>query len=333
MPLPQAVNVVRWNAPELRDYESGRVIYDETGITGLNRIPIGELAGNILAGAKFNHAESLPVAPEELVNTLLIDGCWLDAQGVIQANIISASQNQAVQYIPPANPGEDTITRIWERVDDGWNITDYKDYGQQGQAATREPGFAPDALVRWYYNPLCPTGVLYPARKTYARLEELADSMRNAQRGPGAKTGIPGYVHNRNLVAQDLLSDRPFFFTGTETPLDRMTSTAVVDQLLTEIARLEPKYYAQTHIVDTSNPVQRPSGADRQLVLGPMFRFVDAMRKQVSAVLALYNATWVYERIHTTDTAERIQQLDLLVRQRDLMAITAQDFVVQAGEL
>ena len=117
----------------------------------------------------------------------------------------------------------------------------------------------------------------------------------DAQRGPGAKTAIGGFVRNRNLVETDLMSNRPYVFTGSDLPLDRMTSTAVVDQLVTETKRLEPKYTQLCNYVDTTDPIQRPSGADRELVLGPMMKYVAYVRAQMTAVLGLYGASWTYE--------------------------------------
>lgn len=317
-----------WSTPALKDYESGRCVYDSETITGLNRIPVDKLAGYALAGAVFTSAERLPLSPEEITLALLIDGSWLEADGVHQTNIHAANASTIEQCIPPMDTMHQEITRIWQHGLDGWVIQDFVN----GQPAG-EPGFAPDSAVRHHHNPLSPTGVLLPASKTFARLEEIAELIRNAQRGPGAKTAIPGYVRNRNLVEQDLMSDKPFVFTGTEQPLDRMTSTAVVDQLVAEAVRLQPQYYQLTHYVDTTGNVQRPSGTDRQLVLGPMFRYVDYIRRQMSAVLALYGASWVYERIHTTDITERAQQLDLYERQLALRVIDQGTFDKQAGEL
>ncbi len=328
-----AGRAVTYAAPPLYEYESGRCMFQEDGITGLNRIPIGELAGYILAGASFTDTDALPLAPESVAATALIDGSWLDVDGEVQTNIIGATQTKVEQYIAPDDQLKAPRVRVWEKTPTGWSIQDYYDYGMESQREVGTKGSAADALVKYHFNPLSPAGVLYPARKTYARLEELAELIRAAQRGPGAKTAIGGFVRNRNLVEGDLMSDKPYFFTGSDQPLDRMTSTAVVDQLISEVGRLEPKYYQQVHIVDTTGPVQRPSGEDRAQVLGPMFRYVDYARKQVTAILDLYGAAWTFERIHTTSVAERTAELELLIRRRDLGALDAKVFLSQVMEL
>jgi len=284
-----------YGAPEMQDYESGRCVWDAESMTGLNRIPIDRLAGYALAGAVFNGAELLPQAPEEVVLSLLIDGSWVDAGGEIQTHIIGATQHSIAQHIKLDDYNE--VTRIWMREMEGgdWILVDYVGYGTASQRMLDDPGTIPAALVKYHYNPLSPAGVLYPARRSFERLEEIAILIREAQLGPGAKTAIMGYVRNRAQVEADLRSRRPYFFPGSEQPLDRMTSTAVVDQLVTEFDRLKPLYFQLVRCVDTTTPVQRPSGTDRELVLDPMFSYVDYVRAQVDGVLALYGASWTYE--------------------------------------
>jgi hypothetical protein len=283
---------VKYSAPPLYEFKSGRQVYEDEGITGMNHIPINELAGYVLAGAKFTGETNLPCAPEEIVTSALVEGTWLDANGEIQRDIIGAGRDWALQYIAPKDTAQEEITRLWKNGGESWAIIDYVHYGEQTQAVVGNPGSAPAALVRFHFNALSPTGVLYPERKGYARIEEVAMLIREAQRGPGAKTAIGGFVRNRNMVEQDLMGDKPYFFTGSDQPLDRMTSTAVVDQLISEAVRLEPRYFKAVYVVDTSNPVQRPSGTDRGLVLGPMYRYVAYVRRQVDAILALYGASW-----------------------------------------
>jgi hypothetical protein len=294
----------KFTAPPLRDFHSGREIYSDEGITGLNHIPVNELAGYALAGAEFSGEENLPCAPEEVVTGTLIEGTWLDAQGVIQQNIIGAARDWVLQYIQSDDLTTETVIRKWQNGGARWSITDYAEYGTANQRVVGKPGSAPSSRIRYHFNALSPTGVLYPERKGYARIEEVAWLIREAQRGPGAKTAIGGYVRNRHMVEQDLMSDQPYFFTGSDQPLDRMTSTAVVDQLISEANRLEPRYYKAVYIVDTSNPVQRPSGADRGLVLGPMFRYVAYVRKQVDAILKLYGASWTTDPLPSDTVAE-----------------------------
>ena len=277
-----------WGAPPLREFETGRQIYECDSITGFNRIPINVLGGYVLAGAAFTSAELLPLSPEEIATTLLIDGSWLEADGIVQHHISDASKDQVEQWIE--GEGYNEVTRITARTPDGWVIQTF----QHDEPADDPREFPADA-IRYHYNPLSPTGVLLPAAMTFARLEEIADLIRDAQRGPGAKTAIGGFVRNRNLVETDLMSNRPYVFTGSELPLDRMTSTAVVDQLVTETKRLEPKYTQLCNYVDTTDPIQRPSGADRELVLGPMMKYVAYVRAQMTAVLGLYGASWTYE--------------------------------------
>jgi hypothetical protein len=291
-----------WGAPKMQDYESGRCVYDADSMTGLNRIPVDRLAGYALNGAVFSSAELLPLSPEQVILNLLIDGSWLEVNGIVQTDIIAAAKNIVLQHIP-SDVGE--VTREWKRTDGlpmtdgnatgaGWVVTDYEDYGTGLQAAKSEPQFVPDDACRYHFNPLSPAGILYPARRSFERLEEIAILIREAQLGPGAKTAIGGYVRNRANVEADLRSRKSWFFTGSDAPLDRMTSTAVVDQLASEFDRLKPLYFQLVYCVDTTNPVQRPSGADRELILDPMFTYVDYVRRMADGVLALYGAEWTY---------------------------------------
>jgi hypothetical protein len=298
-------------------YVSGRALYDEHSITGLNRIPVIKLAGYVLAGAKLLTPPRYNVSLEEIHATLEIDGSLLMVNGEMQTGVIQADWDSCVQCIPACaiEGGAQDIYREYEITPDGVTVTDWLHYGEAAQAIIAGPTALPRADVVWYYNAAEPVGILYHAQGTYRRIEEISQTVRRFQKGPATKVGVTGYVRDEDKVRAEMMNDDPMYIiSGVNTQITMGGNTAAIDQLLNEQSKLLPMYYQQTHIVDTESPVQRPSGADRTLVMGPMLRYVDTVRAQITNVLEQLGATWTTERIHTTDILDRQNEFNLLVQ-------------------
>lgn len=321
---------------------TGRELYSDPSITGLNRVPITILSSYILAKASLTSGV-VPFSLEELTETLLVDGPWIEwktppiKKDEELCGVWDAKRDQFTLRIEKENQQayeqDSYILRQFKSNGSGWTITDFTPNGNDGYDET-PGGSAPASALNYIFNAVSPVGVLMPAQVTYNRIEEIANTIRRFQTGPGAKTLIVGNVRNKTTATADLESDDPYAFVGgSGVVVDRMASTAAIDQLIAETTRLQPLYYQQVHMVDTTSPVQRPSGQDRALVLGPMMRFVDALTSQITRVLDYYGAAWRYERIHTTDVLDRTQQMALLIQQRDLKVITQSEFDQRAGEL
>jgi hypothetical protein len=316
-------------------YVSGRELYDEHSITGLNRIPVIKLAGYVLAGAKVVTPPSYPVSLEEIHTTLEVDGSLLMVRGEIEGGLVEAEWDSCTQLLPACEiegKSED-VYREYERTPDGWQVTDYTHYGDPAQVEIASV-LMPESEIVYYFNAAEPVGILYHAQRTYRRIEEITQTIRKFQKGPATKVGVTGYIRDEDKVRAELMGPDPFYvISGVDTNITMGGNTAAIDQLLREQQALLPMYYQQTHVVDTESPVQRPSGADRALVLGPMLRYVESVRNQIKAVMTQLGAECTFERIHTTDILDRQNEFNLLLQLQQLGVITLSEFTVAAKEL
>ena len=323
-----------WSGGDAPEYLplSGRELYESRSITGLNRIPIITLTGFVLSGARVSG--SVPVPLETIVEAMLIDGPVVLIGGEMASDIVESRPNSFTQLFRDVTLAGSTmdIHRVYQRTPAGWAYVDYRHYGGKDQTVIAQGDLPADAVTYWY-NAVTPTGILYPSQDTYHRIEEIARSIRTMQSGPSTKTIVGGHIRNQTQAAADLVGNDPVVFIPGDVTVDKMADTGVVNQLISEFDKLLPMWYQLTHIVDTASPIQRPSGADRQLVLAPMRRFVELLRDQITNVLAMFGASWSSERLHTTDVAERQAALLLLKDLRDSQVIDQAEFTDQAQKL
>jgi hypothetical protein len=319
------------NGTDAPDYVqvTGRELYEAASITGLNRIPILLLEGFILSGATTTSEPPIPLT--QLNEGLLVDGSVLLVNDIQQTNIVWSSSDQVRQEITGRvanNTATEKITRVWLRLESSdWLVTDWTNFGNVQAAQVSDPVTIPGGQVNYYWNAADPEGILYRPQNTYHRLEEIERTIRRFQSGPGAKTLIFGHIRNLDDASRQLNSDDPSAVIAGDIRVDRITSTSAIDQLMSESNMLQPMWYQQTHVVDTTSPVQRPSGADRKLVLAPMFRFIEQTRRQLTELLdQFWGISWSTERLHTTDTQERLVEFQLLKEMRDLGVLPDDEF-------
>ena len=123
---------------------SGRELFEELSITGLNRSPIEILSNYVLAGVRVTGGTP-PLPPPQLVERLLVEGTLLWVGGVLQGDLRECERNEQTGLI--------TITQEWENVqlsdstgdvireyrqqpDGTWQV---RDYVQGSQTELMEP--------------------------------------------------------------------------------------------------------------------------------------------------------------------------------------------------
>ncbi len=285
---------------------SGRELYEAISITGLNRAPIGILCNYILAGVVVEG--NIPEPIETYCERQLVDGTLFWVDEVLQDNIREAAPTHIMQLFPAVlYAGTATnIIRCYDKQKSGdWLVTDTNAYG----GATGKPVNLAGERVRIYPNGL---GVLYYVQWLYRRIEEIIETIRKQQTGPNAKTYIKGFVRNVQAAKQEMTSDEYLGVIPGDWNLDRGTNTDAIEQLQSEYLLLLRLYYQHLTVTDIAYQPDRPSGADRYLLVGPMLRMIEVQRKKLNEILAFFDAYATFERMTTAPVADRLLELQLL---------------------
>lgn len=311
---------------------SGRQVFEERSITGLNRLPVVIHANAINKGATEQGTD--PTVPE-ITERVLVDGTLLDVGGVIRTNILAVRRpdnetpGSVVEVFP--RDGMDRpvdIHRHWYTLDGiQWF---YQDMDKTGALEGQPTLVESDVRVIWNG-----TGILEPTQWTYRRLEQIENSVRRLQTGAGLKTILHGMIRNIQQT-KDALNDEgeDIAVVSGDTKVDRATSTNQIDKLESERKALLALYYQAVNITDTTYQPDRPSGADRQLQLAPQARFIEAQREIISRVMReWYGVNVEFSQLHTASVQDRTMEYQLLVQLRDAMVITAEEFSEKAKKL
>ncbi len=332
--LKMSLNGVDWSGGIAPEYErvSGRELYEARSITGLNRMPVTILSGFVLSGAVVTG--NIPFKLEELAESLMVDGSTFVLNGKIEGDIIYSDQHKIIQQFEnrEVNSTEQTITRVYSHKNGKWTMVDYAHYGTEAQMKV-ERRTVPNGAIVYVYNAVSPSGILEPVQDVYHRIEEIMRTVRSWQTGASTKTIVSGHVRDRDGAAAAMQGDDQVVFFPGDISVNRAGNTATVDQLTSEYGTLLPLWQQLTHYVDVTSPVQRPSGADRQLVMAPMRRYIDSVKGQITDVLAMYGAAWSSDRLHTTDVNERLLELSLLRELKNDNVIDQSVFTDQAQKL
>lgn len=319
-----------WSGGEPPRYPTwgGHALYHEASITGLNRIPVDLLMSYALTGASVSGDTPIPL--EDIARHILLAGSTLLIDDIPVPNVIYADGRRLLQAV--YQPGQPEHIIEYATAADGWVITRIYDYGSEVEKREEiERGAFEN--ISYIYNPVSPTGVLYPAQYTYRRLEEIERGLRKLQSGPSVKTIVTGHIRNIEQARRELTNDGPIAFVpGADVSIDKTGDTNAVAQMLSEYGELINRYWQQVHVTEMDT-VQRPSSTDRKLTLGPMMRYVETLRNEITRVLAVWGASWTYERLHTADVQERRLALDLLREMRNDGIIGAETYQVYGEKL
>ena len=350
----------------------GREIYKLDSISGLNRSPIDTLEAFILQGALYKpdppfdddelvrrhlvdgryaliDVERMPERfrgeagklgsgeagkaepvgavedPAPKVRYQFLDGLVLDEE---QTPFSRRRFAQRFWGEVPGRSGLALIERDFIRQADGrWLVRDFELDHRDKPLDQAEIGA--DELRVFAFG----DGVLKPAQKGFRRLEEIFVSLRKLQTGVNSKTIVTGYLGNIGQAKQalnDPESDTINFPLASG--VNRVASTAAVDQLVRELEALLPRYLQSVHIVDTSH-LDRTATVSRRLLMLPMLNFVEKARRELQLVFSEFGVTAGFERIRVDGIEERIRQYELLKLMRDDSVITPVEFQTESKSL
>ena len=304
---------------------TGREIFEELSITGLNRSPIETLTSLISADSELNQAPAVTDWPEiplaVICEYVLVDGSFAvrytgdkkaDEPYVFLKDCVEIHKTKIVQQLRNERGLLSEIVRVYEKGEKNWTVKDIRNYEKPDAQIQKTEKYPVALLIAYPYG----QGLLYWNQKTYRRLEEIEQSIRQ-QTGPASLsmiiTGFAGSV----TQARSTFGKGPKIvgIPGNVT-VHRVASNTTADQLMSNSEGLLTKYYKNMHLVEVSE-TSTMSGRSRKIAMMPMLSYVESIRAVLDEVYELlgYEVSW--GGIDVLETAELISQLDFLKRGRD----------------
>jgi len=332
-----------------QDFEltTGRVIYDSYSISTLNKLPVSILHAFTTAGVSWDG--QLPVQLNPIVEAVLVDGSvviidnqYLDAQHSEFKKIspdrsllfrtVAVADDQAIQYLTKRSEGDAQIVRVYIRSASAWMMTDYTNYGTDKEEKLDEIGTMPFDSFYVYPNG---TGIIEPYQKTYMRLEEMEDTLRNQTTDSALTVIIGGNTGGRDeAIKAQRLGHRLLFFPDKDISVNRVADTHITDQLLAQQDSLLRRYFMALHIVDVEANANM-SGVARRLSMLPTLNFVDTVRDDVEMIMDDLGYTgkisWI--NLVLTESDESLKRVELVKMVKAEINMTAEEFNRHLREL
>ena len=309
---------------------TGREIYDEQMISGMNKMPVSTLISFIIGGTQF---ENPPFDIEELAEYLLIEGSVLIVDNEIQEGVCSATNIEVVQDLPVTDPVTGSvITRVYTRTIGEWTVVDYVFYGMSDRQKQISINAAPDKSVYVYPNG---TGVLFPVQKQLWRIERIYQVMEKQTTGQGLlKKLISGYLGDINQIRVATADDdiSVYGVPGGDVKGIDLATEVIINNQIAQLDRLEPVYLRNVHVIGTVD-ASNISGISRTIYMTPMTTFVEKVRGWITEICAQFNYTPVFERLPLQGIDERKAEFELLKELRDAQVISQAEFTAKAREL
>ena len=350
--MPQSLNITDVPQPVLgadQEYKerTGREIYEELSITGLNRSPIETLNAFTTADSEITSSGAsiwpeIPLA--EICEYILVDGSFViryigeefdpelgyipDKPYVFLKDCVEIHYRFIVQPLRNERGVLTGITRVYTKGDTSWLVQNIKGYGSSNPQVVETVNYPLEYIVAYPYG----KGLLFYNQKTFRRLEEIEEGVR-ANTGPAALSLIvTGYAGDWKRAQDTFAKGAKIIGIPGSATVTRVAANNTTSDLLQDKNGLLRDYTHNMHLIEVSE-ASNMSGKSRIIAMKPMLNYVTTIRTVMDEVYALlgYEVTW--GGLDVTDTSEKIAELDFLERGKKALLLSIQEFMRMARAL
>lgn len=282
--------------------QSGRTLYDQLMISGMNIMPINILTSYVTRGASGDE----PLRSSAVSDQLLIEGSLLMLNDSVHGwhfenNIVYAEPGLVCQqwYSDLAT----VITREYLLDGDTWTITDYTRYGTDSQSVYEDVGTLSASDVKQYVNKLTPSGLLYPAQRTLLQIEQMYLTKQLLTNETVGTNFFVNYGGSQAKLTKALKDKKANVALPQGTELLKAGGSVLYDQILRDERVTTQNYLALMHLV-IPDTLERVSGVAMRYSLTPQTNFVDKVRTEVKAVYRLFGVDIEFEKTSLKSTSE-----------------------------
>src|SRR3990167_1351594 len=334
------------NKPDYPE-QTGREIFEELSLTGLNRAPVTTLSSFIETGYEVVGEPRIQIEVEEMISHLLVDGAfailskeivsekelrelWKDYK--ILTDLKRVSESEIIESLKDQNGVPNKISRVYQLQGETWIVRDVKYLGhEKKEIVVNEVKYPKDAIIP-VVNNIEPRGILYPNQHTYHRLEEIEMGLRH-QTGPASLSLIvSGYVGDITKAHNTFSGGNKVVFVPGNATVTRVAANNTADQLMRNGALLMRLYFRNTHVIDDSEATVL-SGVSRRLLMTPMLAFIESMRGILKDFYESLGAILTFGGIQILAPEEREAELRGLTSARELGILNEAQFKARAEAL
>ena len=337
---------------------TGRQIWNQLSITGLNRSPVNILSAFITTDFEADiknpeHADPImedqpAISVIEMTEYLLVDGSFVIMElpkpnedgdkWVILKNVFQPIRvNKFVQGIEDKKTGDliDTsiMVRLFSRKDvkANWLVQDIRNPQKKDETVMSTKTLPNEAVFPWV-NKVHPSGLLVPNQNTYQRIEEIEEQIR-VQTGPASLALIvTGYLGDIEQARETFSRGARIIFVPGQATITRVASNNVADQLTTRSDKLITLYFKNTNVAtveDTSNI----SGVSRKILMTPQISEVNRQRAMIKQIYSHWDIEVSFGGVELLTPEEKSKELDVLKRGRDEGILTEPQWKKRSGAL
>ncbi len=264
---------------------TGREVFEEISISGLNRSPIEILTAFITADSTIEQtgATVWPEIPtEKICENVLVDGSIAmrytgdekaDEPYVFLRDCVEIHRSLIVQKLRDDRGRVTNVTRVYEKTESEWIVKDVTGYGTGHELVQSTESYPLEMILSYPYG----EGLLYYNQKTYRRLEEIEESLRQ-QTGPASLSLIvTGYAGDWPKAQDTFAKGAKIIGIPGNADVHRVSANNTADQLMRSSLDLMQKYLKNMHLVEVSE-TSTMSGKSRKLAMMPMLNYVNTIR-------------------------------------------------------
>lgn len=349
--MPESIGIldtVATPAYKESDYKvvTGRQIYEEISLTGINRSVICSLCAFITGEAdmKLTGESVWPmIPPDKLAEYFLVDGSFalrlisekemkadekLDDPYEFLTDLKEVHRRLVTQQLRDPDDKLTDVTRVWQQTNTNWLVRDVKNYGLENEQILATNHY-PLEMFLPYPNGF---GVLYWNQFTYRRIEEIEQSIRQQTGKAALSLILTGYMGDIKQAQQAFATGSEIVHIPGNPTVTRVASTSTADQLMRSGDKLMLLFLKNTHQVEISETATL-SGVARRLAMTPMLHYIRMVQRQIQDVYETLGYELSLRGINIMTPEERGAELDFLKRGRDENHLNEEEYRTAAKAL
>ena len=281
------------NAKDQYPVYSGRTIYEQLTISGMNRLPITMLEDRGCLGAVPSAPPPIPV--KHTFNERLVSGGmaarWDEhKEWTFLANLIKVTKRKIVQQIFRDDDNSGVFFLIYTKMDEGWVAELFEESDSGATLSSVED--TPKVKIKDNELVVLPgdKGLLYPNQWQYQRLEEIRWSIRKETSDFALSLLLIGHISQNTTADVEALESgkRIAAIPSGGVQVQRVGDSRVVDQLAQEYKDIAIEYFRAMHLFDASKQPDRPVGIDLQLRLQPQVSYIENLRLEIELFYSMF---------------------------------------------
>lgn len=306
---------------------SGREIYNQISLTGINRAIIDSLTAFIVGESQIKRIGNSPwpeIPPDAMCEHYLVDGSFairimseeemaknekLDNNYEFLTDLKEVHKRLVVQILRDSNGTPTNVSRVWQRTEIDWVVRDVENYGAKAQRVLATERYPLEAFLPYPGG----YGIIFWNQYTYQRIEEIEYNIRKQTGKASLQFFLTGYLGNVEQARTEIAGGGEIIHLPGNPTITRAASSGTTDQLERDGLKLMALFLKNTHQVEISE-TSTMSGVSRRLAMTPMLHYIKLVQVKLQEIYETIGYNMKTQGLRITTPDERSAELDFLQR-------------------